>query len=252
MDDRSCGPPAFNGHRPPIEGGLSRSSSRELWSICPILGVANACHDICRDFPTSSAGQEVGLRTRLEATLATLSSSGIYNLIERFFAHRRQSQGTVFDIVRVEYPAVRRLVDERTPATGAEDNAWLRRTELRGQDAVIRYLEQNPVDLTRCLLALFVDERCGLIAYSCIGTSREITLSGTAARILQDASHHHSCAIILASNWSNPNLPNADREKLTVELFRKGEAIGIYLLDHFVRTPSGWSRMFAISEAQRP
>jgi DNA repair protein RadC len=188
----------------------------------------------------------------LEATLATLSSSGIYNLIERFFAHRRQSQGTVFDIVRVEYPAVRRLVDERTPATGAEDNAWLRRTELRGQDAVIRYLEQNPVDLTRCLLALFVDERCGLIAYSCIGTSREITLSGTAARILQDASHHHSCAIILASNWSNPNLPNADREKLTVELFRKGEAIGIYLLDHFVRTPSGWSRMFAISEAQRP
>jgi len=181
--------------------------------------------------------------------LATLSSSRFYDIVERIFAPRRRSNHVIFDICKVEYPAVRRLAENSVPSSEAIDQTWLQRAELCGHDAVVRFLSEIRFERPKIILALFVDERCGLIASHEIDTSDNFEVAKALAQILAAASHHHARGVVLASHEFNRVLAvDERRKKLTLELYRKGAAIDVFLLDHFVFTNGAWKRMFVVRE----
>ena len=184
--------------------------------------------------------------------MATLSAIRFYDLVERIFAPRRNVGHVVFDICKVEYPAVRRLAENDVPSSEVIDQAWLRRAELCGHDAVVRFLSENNAQQPNSILALLVDERCGLIASHQISTAPHFEVAKAVANILEAASRHHARGIILATHELDPKLASyADRERLTIDLYRKGEVMDVCLLDHFVLTDGVWKRMFVIRSARQ-
>src|SRR3954452_13142222 len=170
LDDCLGWTAAFDGRCSCVESGLPRTSRCELRNLCPVLGMADAHHNVSGNSASFDEDQEVWPRARLEAPLATLSYGRFYDLVERIFAPRRNSGHAVFDILRVEYPAVRRLVENEVPSSDVIDQAWLQRAELCGHDAVVRFLSKNGAP-TNSILVLFLDERCGLIGLHEIDTS---------------------------------------------------------------------------------
>jgi ABC-type taurine transport system ATPase subunit len=189
----------------------------------------------------------------LEAFVATLSSSRFYDLIERVFGIRRQAPRAIFDIVRVEYPAVRALARAERPTSETVDDAWLHRQELRGPSEAIRMLEsggfRDGPGMTRALL---VDDRCGLIREHLIGPTSAIDPQETVARLLRLASECHASGILLATHdLGGANVRSERCRSFTMNLRRKGEAIEIFLLDHVVLMEQGWKRFFAAEEAAR-
>lgn len=186
--------------------------------------------------------------------MATLSSSKIYSLVERLFTFsRRDSDHATFDIIRVIHPRVRAFADATAPCAESEDRRWLERTELRSPSQVIEVLEQAGFDSrpgsTR---ALFVDMRCGLIGSHDLKLAEPGFPDKPVTQLLQMASRYHAEGIILATN--DPSGEAAERPELrdfTMQVYRKGGAIEVHLLDHFVLTSVGWKRMFAIRQDER-
>jgi len=189
----------------------------------------------------------------LEAALATLSSSRLNDLIQRFLYSRREASGALFDIARPNFPAVRVLAEAARPSSRQADEAWLQRVELRGARRVIEVLEESGFCArTGMMQALFVDDRCGLIASELIGEAADIDADRAVADILRLASSCHASGIILATHDLAGIAGRAARfQKMTMALYRKGEAIDVFLLDHFVLTAKGWKRMFSLSERER-
>jgi len=213
--------------------------------------MADAHHNVSGNSASFDEDQEVWPRARLEAPLATLSYGRFYDLVERIFAPRRNSGHAVFDILRVEYPAVRRLVENEVPSSDVIDQAWLQRAELCGHDAVVRFLSKNGAP-TNSILVLFLDERCGLIGLHEIDTSGGFDVANAIASILHEASRHHARGLILASHELDRSLTrDARRQKLTLDLYRKCEAMDLILLDHLVLTDGVWKSMFVVREGRR-
>ena len=189
----------------------------------------------------------------MEAPLATLSPSRLNDLIQRFLYSRRDASHALFDIARPNFPAVRVLAEAARPTSRQADEAWLQRVELRGSRRVIEILETSGFRARIGMMqALFVDDRCGLIASELIGEAARIDANVAVAAILRRASSFHASGIILAMHDPTGAIASAPRcRRLTMELYRKGEAIDLFLLDHFVLTAKGWKRMFTVSEEER-
>lgn len=189
----------------------------------------------------------------MEAPLAALSSARLYNLIKRVFHSRPRARHSAFGVEKSHYSAFRRLVqrDRRVPED--PDSAWLQRTELRCSDAVIDMLERSGFREQRgARRALFVDGRCGLIHSYCIATEPEADPEMAVGEILSEASDCHADGIILATNdLQGKAARTAQTGKLACALYRKGEAIEIFLLDHFILTPSGWKRVLSFAATEQ-
>lgn len=185
--------------------------------------------------------------------MATLSAGRFYDLVNRFLQFRSSSRQVVFDILKVDYPALRTLVALRPESPELTDDAWLRRREVRGADDVIEVLENSSfVDEPGTTQALFLDERCGLLDTYNVGPIRDDNPAATCASILRRASDCHASGIILATNDASGTIARGkSSQKLTMDLYQKGEATDIFLLDHFVLTGRFWKRMFALKQAGR-
>ena len=185
----------------------------------------------------------------MEATLAALSSSRFYDLI-RSFASRRAVEPVQFDILRVQNPSIQRLCE---PPRNCCDSDWLSRPEVRGPDEVVRFLDGHRLpEQGHVTIALFVDERCGIIGFQPI-ESQTLSAEAASSFILRLASDYHASAVILAtrdpSGWLSRS---TEYQHLALELRRKGDAIEVPLLDHFFLTDTGWKRMFSVRSADRP
>jgi DNA repair protein RadC len=139
------------------------------------------------------------------------------------------------------------------PTPGKADDAWLQRLELRGDERVLQALDSGGFrERTGSIEALFVDHRCGLIGSQKIGTIVSIDPSRAAADILRLATNCQASGIVVATNDPTGAIARAPRcRKLTMDLYRKGEAIEVFLLDHFILTAAGWRRMFAFNGKKR-
>lgn len=72
------------------------------------------------------------------------------------------------------------------------------------------------------------------------------------ADILRGASDCQAAGIVLATHDLGGQIAGSwQYEKMTMDLYRKGEAIGTYLLDHFVLTTAGWKRLLVPTRAGR-
>jgi DNA repair protein RadC len=189
----------------------------------------------------------------LEAILATLSPNRFHDLIDRIFLWRR-ARHAVFDIVRVHYPAVRALAEAAPPDSESTDRAWLQRPELRGFDEVVRLLESTGfAEQAGSIRALFVDDRCGFIGSHQVSSAAHIDPDRLVAEILRLAANHQASGIVLATNDRARRTARAsNRQKLTQDIYRKGEAIDLFLLDHVVLTSAGWKRMPALRCQEHP
>lgn len=179
--------------------------------------------------------------------MASVSTGRLNSLIERLF-HKRAHEHVIFDILKVEYPAVRILAEACPPPAAKADEAWLGRVELRRTDDVIALLESSGFVAERGnLIAAFLDERCGFIESHLIGNAAEIEPDQAVAIILRFASACHASGILLATNDLEGKVAKTvNHRKLSLELRRKGDAVETFLLDHFVLTPGGWKRMFKL------
>ena len=179
--------------------------------------------------------------------MATLSSSRFNDLIQRFLYSQRDAPHAVLDIVRFNFPAVRLLAEADRPSSQQADDAWLKRVELRGSARAIEVLETSGFRAsTGMIQALFVDHRCGLIASELIGEAAKVDPDRAVANILRLASSCHATGTILATHDPTGRVARTPRcRRLTMDLHRKGEAIDVFLLDHFVLTAEGWKRMFS-------
>lgn len=188
----------------------------------------------------------------MEAPLAALNSSKFYDLI-RSLHPRREAGHAEFDILKAESHAVRRLAEARLPTANGCDDEWLGRVELRGPDDVIRFLEEYKLPAPEAVtVALFVDDRCGVIRTEHVDLDGLVQGNGTAS-ILGKASNCQAGGVILATHdLSGSRGRSPAYRQLTIDLRCKGEAIDVFLLDHFFLTDGGWRRMFARQPAERP
>ena len=186
--------------------------------------------------------------------MATLSSSKFHGLIDRFFAlPTTQVPTALFDIVRLEFAAVRAIVEADAPNGEGADRRWLERTELRSTRQVAQFLEETGFrKRTGETDVIFVDARCGLICSEPLGPIGNADPAIAARRILRAASDCGAHGVILATHD-----PRGDRHlcstwsALTSALKSKGELIEVYLLDHFVLTEHGWRRMVTVGTEAR-
>jgi DNA repair protein RadC len=140
---------------------------------------------------------------------------------------------------------VRRLAEVELPDPERADIMWLQRIELRSPRAVADALEAGGFDQAAGLLsAIFVDSRCGLIRWQHFGAAASCDPARTAACILRSATACHAHGIILVINDPTGDLASAPRVRaLSRTLQLKGEAIEIFLLDHFVLGANGCRRL---------
>jgi DNA repair protein RadC len=185
--------------------------------------------------------------------LATLSSIRLYDLIDRFLWPRSNPPQNVFRLGGLDYPAIRRLVEGDHPTAEKTDRAWLQRIELHRSDRVINFLESSGFREERGQMrALFVDGRCGLIRSFKIRCAPAAHAERVAGKILAQASDCHADGIILATNDLEGNFASAPHwSRLVSDLYHKGEATEVFLLDHFVLTGRGWTRMFTVAPKER-
>jgi DNA repair protein RadC len=188
----------------------------------------------------------------LEAALAAFSSSPLYSLINRILRGRSDAHDPVFNAVRVGSSALRNFAQAELPTSEHADDAWLQRTELRDFDGVLQLLASNGfAEQTGTMQALFVDDRCGLIGSRRVRIAAGARPDEVVTEVLRVASSYQASGIILATNDLRGEIATAPYcSKLTWDIYRKGEAIAIFLLDHFVLTAVGWRRMFALPAAE--
>lgn len=177
--------------------------------------------------------------------MATLTSSRLCDLIERLRYARWRMPHAVFDIVRVEHPAIRALAQSQVPSPETMDQGWLDRVELRGPDKTRELLETSGfAEQTGMTAALFVDRRCGLIRLERIGAAASLDPQASVALALRLATECDASGIVLATHDLGGRVAGGRRyRRFTRELQSKGEAIDVVLLDHFVLTARGWRQM---------
>lgn len=180
--------------------------------------------------------------------MATLSSSRLYDLIDRFLFRPRKDPPMIFDIVRPQFSGVRKLADLSSKATDETDAAWLMRRELRSARAVVQHLETSEFPKQGGLIcALLVDERCGLIGTLPVGNSAEAFSTETMAKVLRRAAELQASGMMLATNDPQGAIASSSRcRDFTLSLYEKGRAIDLHLLDHFVLARGEWKRMMAV------
>lgn len=185
--------------------------------------------------------------------MAALSAARLYNLIERFFHPRTRARHSAFGVEKSHYSAFHHLVQRNRRVPEDPDSAWLQRTELRCSDSVIDMLERSGFREQRgARRALFVDGRCGLIHSYSVATEPDADPQTAVGEILTEASDCHADGIILATNdLEGKVVRTAQAGKLACALYRKGEAIEIFLLDHFILTPSGWQRVLSFAATEQ-
>lgn len=142
--------------------------------------------------------------------------------------------------------AMRRLRLVPLPDGDDADRSWLYRIELRSRERVVEFLERTEFPRRPGLIAaLFLDKRCGMIAREFVALHAFASVEEPIREILHLASFHHAHGIILASNDSSESLSEARRrQELTRRLLRKGDAMEVFVLDHVVRTATGWKSQF--------
>lgn len=183
----------------------------------------------------------------MEATVATLPSNRFGDLIDRFLYPRRHIRRRPSNVPRAEYPAIRLLAEAEVQTSELSDQAWLQRVELRGSETIAQALEASGFgQKPGTIQALFVDGRCGMICAEQVGGAGCLHPDRLVTAILRSASRCHASGIILATNDPSGSMTHGRRiQKLTMDLYRKGEAINVYLLDHFVLGAGGWRRMLS-------
>lgn len=157
----------------------------------------------------------------------------------------RRSDRVMFDLLPVAHHAVRKLTEARLQSAELEDMNWLERTEMRSPSLVAEALEAEGFDCAAGeLWVLFVDSRCGLIRSQGFGPAATCEPDRTVASILRSATACHAQGMILASGDPTGAVARGPRlQRLTTALHRKGEAIEVFLLDHFLFTPRGCERL---------
>lgn len=183
--------------------------------------------------------------------MAALGSSKIHELIARLFC--RPAERTIFDMRKPDYPAVRVLVEADVPTADSVDSAWLERVELNSPERVTEILERcGCLRLADNMKIMFVDARCGLIRTELIATPAGVGADEIVSEILRTAARCDARGIILASQPQSGLLARWSRwREIHDKLRRKGEAIEVFLLDHFVLTARGWKRMGTARKAKR-
>jgi DNA repair protein RadC len=169
------------------------------------------------------------------------------------FFFRRCNGHAVFELARVEYAAVRVLAEADRPTAEKADHAWLRRVEIRGSKQVADVLESRGFrERPGMMMGMFVDSRCGLIGTEMIGIPATASPDQMVADILRMASSFHAHGIILATHDPSGALARTWRcRELLTKLHCKGEAIEVFLLDHFVLTGGQWTRMSVFKQPER-
>lgn len=183
--------------------------------------------------------------------MAALSSSRIYDLVDRYLFRSRDAPSSAFES-RPHFKALRDLTALTSNSEGA-DEAWLRRIELRGASAVINYLETAAFrEAGRSSLALLVDQRCGLICTLPLGENAPARSPACISAILRRAVECQAAGVVLATNDADGTIGRSPEARdLTLTLYRKSHAIGLYLLDHFVLIHGIWKRMMSINPADQ-
>lgn len=181
----------------------------------------------------------------MEAPVAALSRSPFHDLIDRVLYARRRRPRRAFNGARMRHPTIRLLAEAEVQSSELSDRAWLQRVELRGTESIARVLEAAGfAHRPGSIEAMFVDDRCGMICSEQVGAATRVHPDRAVTHILRSASRCQASGIILATHDSSGAIARERRlRKLTMSLYRKGEAINIFLLDHFVLTARGWRRM---------
>ena len=181
----------------------------------------------------------------METPLAASGASKFHDLIGHLIAFGRPLPPAQPGPMPARHSAVRRLAEDEAPSAETADRSWLQRIEIRSSEAVARALAGTgfhaaPGEMS----AIFVDNRCGLIRAQPFGPVRACDPRCTSGRILRHATACHAGGIILATSDGDGALARSPRlQALTANIERKGEAIDIFLLDHFVWTGRGWQRL---------
>jgi DNA repair protein RadC len=174
-------------------------------------------------------------------------------LIERVLhTSRRPTPVSPPEVYRAPYP-LRLFSEAMYPSAEEVDSAWLQRIELRSLSDVAHYLARNGFcDFPGMLTALFVDTRCGLIRSKVVSSARPARPDETVRKILRLASDCQASGIILATHdVGGRTARDRSCRELTKSLYQKGEAIEIFLLNHFVLTAYGWKRMMPTGKEGR-
>ena len=181
----------------------------------------------------------------MEADLAATGARKLHDLIGHLISSRRPNRKSALAISPFTHPEVRRLAEVELPDPERADIMWLQRIELRSPRAVADALEAGGFDQAAGLLsAIFVDSRCGLIRWQHFGAAASCDPARTAACILRSATACHAHGIILVISDPAGDLASAPRVRaLSRTLQLKGEAIEIFLLDHFVLGANGCRRL---------
>jgi DNA repair protein RadC len=183
--------------------------------------------------------------------VAALSSKRLYDLVDRYLFRGREDPPLYFDIVRPTFTAVRGLADVAIQSPHQTDQAWLGRYELRGGAKVVQYLESSEFPAqAHASQTLLLDERCGLIDTLFLGKSSDAHSPSSITQILRRAAECHAAGMILATNDPDGAITKSPAcRAFTLALYNKGTAIGVHLLDHFVRAEGQWKRMMALKSA---
>lgn len=169
--------------------------------------------------------------------------SKIDELIKGLFC--RAVERTIFDMRKPDYAAVRQLFQPDVPTGDSADSMWLGRLELRSPERVTDFFNGGPrQQLAGKIKVMFVDARCGLIRTELIAFARGPDDDELVNAILSTAARCDARGIILASEADGGMLLRSLRWRdIHDKLHRKGDAIGVALLDHFILTAKGWRRL---------
>jgi DNA repair protein RadC len=175
--------------------------------------------------------------------LAKPGSNKLHNLIGYWIASRRPDREIQFDLRPPKFP-LQKLAETVLQSADAADNNWLQRTELRTpRDVTNAFVACGFHEAPGTLNAVFVDSRCGFIRAQGFGAASACEPVRTSASILRGATECHAEGIILATNDPQGQFAHGPRLRaLSATLKRKGEAIDVFLLDHFLLTGKGWER----------
>lgn len=175
--------------------------------------------------------------------MAALSSRKIVDFVERFLtgvparASRRRDNPNC---------SVRALGSAHVMSGDEIDSIWLQRVELRSRKQAADTLDGMGFrSRPGCLCALFVDEACGLICAENLELAQPLDHSAMTRRVLRLASGYHAHGVILATNDPTGELQRSKYfNDFTMDLYHKGDAINVPVLDHLVLFAGTWKSMF--------
>lgn len=176
----------------------------------------------------------------------------IDDLIRRLF-RRPPEERTIFDMRGRDHPSLRVLLDVEVPNGDAADGAWLERMELRSPERIAELIRTTGfLKHGDAMKVMLVDARCGLIRTELIATPLRADPDDVVGQILRMAASCDAHGIILATHDPATAFARAWRwSEIHNKLHRKGEAIEVFLLDHFIVTTRGLRRLRTARWAKR-